>query len=68
MSRKILRRRQVIEKTGLSRATIQRQEAAGQFPARIQLSENSVGWWSDEIDQYLESRRVQPKSPSSATA
>jgi prophage regulatory protein len=67
-SRKILRRPAVIQKTGLARATIQREEAAGRFPGRIQLARNSVGWFEDEIDQYLESRRVQPKSPSSATA
>jgi prophage regulatory protein len=67
MSRKILRRREVIAKTGVSRSTIDRQEAAGQFPKRIQLGENSVGWFEDEIDQHLESRRVRVPSSSLAT-
>jgi prophage regulatory protein len=61
--RKILRKRAVVEKTGLSKATIDRQEARGLFPSRILLGERSVGWYDDEVDAHLESRRkVQPKS------
>ena len=53
----ILRRRAVIAKTGLSRATIQRLEAAGQFPARVKLGVNSVGWVEEEIDEWIAERR-----------
>jgi prophage regulatory protein len=67
LSRKILRRPAVIQKTGLSRATIQREEAAGRFPGRIQLARNSIGWFEDEIDRFVESRRVlKPSSSVSA--
>jgi prophage regulatory protein len=65
MSRKILRFPAVMEKTGLSRPTINRQEAVGLFPSRILLGENSIGWFEDEVDAHLEARRkVQPKSAS----
>jgi prophage regulatory protein len=66
LSRKILRRRQVIEKVGLSRSTIDRQEAANQFPKRVPLGENSIGWFEDEIDAHLEARRVKPSSSVTA--
>jgi prophage regulatory protein len=67
MSRKILRRREVIAKTGLSKSTIDRQEARGLFPKRVPLGENSIGWWEHEIDECLESRRVSVKPSSPAT-
>ena len=46
---KLLRIRQVIQITGLSRMTIYRLELAGTFPKRRQLSENSVGWLEADI-------------------
>ncbi len=37
-----------------SRSTLARRESKGQFPKRIRLGENSIGWRSDEIYQWLE--------------
>ena len=54
--RVLLSIRQVIERTGLSGTTIWRMENRGEFPARVQISENRVGWYSDEIDEFIESR------------
>ncbi len=51
---KILRISEVLDLTGLSRATIWRKEREGTFPQRVQLGENSVGWKSDEVIQWLE--------------
>ncbi|MCZ6576511.1 MAG: helix-turn-helix transcriptional regulator [Acidiferrobacterales bacterium] len=53
---KVLRTPQVIQLTGLSRTTLWRLERRGQFPARLRLSENSVGWREDEILQWLDTR------------
>jgi prophage regulatory protein len=53
---KILRTPEVLSLTGLSRATIWRKEREGTFPARIKLGENSVGYKSDEIFSWIESR------------
>jgi prophage regulatory protein len=42
--------------TGLSRSTIWRLERDGNFPKRIQLSKNAVGWKQSEVSQWLQSR------------
>lgn len=41
---------------GISKSTRYRLEAAGQFPKRIILSERSSGYFSDEIQAWLDSR------------
>ena len=52
-SMKIIRKKQVIELTGLSGRTIDRKERAGQFPARIILGANSVGWDQLSIENWM---------------
>jgi prophage regulatory protein len=42
--------------TTMSMSTIDKLEAAGQFPARISLGERRVGWLVAEIEAWLESR------------
>lgn len=53
---KILSAKEVTNKIGLSRTTIWRMERKGDFPQRIILSPGRVGWNSDEIDDWLETR------------
>lgn len=53
---KILRLKEVISSTGLSKPTIWRKENEGTFPRRLVLGPNSVGWRSDEILRWIESR------------
>ena len=58
----VIRLPAVQQKTSLSRSTIYRLESLGKFPSRIQLSENSVGWYADEIEKFLADRpRVMPQ-------
>lgn len=52
----ILRTNDVIQLTGLSRSTLWRLERAGNFPERIQLGANSVGWLEADINAWLDSR------------
>lgn len=54
--RKVLKKRQIMEITGLSRSTLYREERAGRFPARVLISVKRVGWFQDEIEAWLESR------------
>ena len=53
---KVIRIEKVAEVTGLSRTTIWRKCKSGEFPARIQLGANSVGWLESEIRNWIESR------------
>ena len=41
----------------LSRTTIWRLEKSGQFPKRVKLGQNSVGWLKGDVDTWLESRK-----------
>ena len=53
MTRKIIRKPELMGRIQLSDPTIWRMEKAGRFPRRIQLGGNSVGWFEDEVDQWL---------------
>ncbi len=52
----ILRQPEVVKRTGLSRTTIWRQERAGEFPRRIMITSDSVGWIEAEIEQWIKQR------------
>src|SRR3954449_3029701 len=63
--RKIIRRPAVKEQTGLSATTIWREENAGRFPKRVQITANAVGWYQDEITAWVHARiRGAGKAPS----
>ena len=52
----ILRRRQVENRTGLSRSTIYLRIQEGTFPKPISLGLRAVGWLESEIEAWLTSR------------
>lgn len=56
---KILRLPKVIDRSGLSKASIYRAEAIGRFPKRIALGANSVGWLESEIDEWIKARAAE---------
>lgn len=53
---RFLRRPQVEERTGLSRATIYRLQAKGEFPKNHRLSDNIVGWIESDIENWITDR------------
>ncbi len=54
---RILRRKQVESRTGLSRSTIYARIAEGSFPRSIDLGGGrAVGWVESEIDAWLQAR------------
>ena len=53
METRIIRKPELFSKIGLSDATIWRMERAGRFPGRIKLGGNSVGWFNNEINDWL---------------
>lgn len=52
----ILRLPSVIERTGLSRSSIYAAMQNGDFPPHISLGARAVGWLSDDIDKWIQSR------------
>lgn len=53
---RLLSKRQVRERVLYSFAHIDRLEKAGQFPQRVKLGNNRVGWLEEEIDNWLQQR------------
>jgi prophage regulatory protein len=56
MAQRILRFPEVKARTGLSRTSIFRFIKDGKFPASVPLSSRAVGWDSEAIDAWIESR------------
>jgi len=54
--KKMLSKRQVKELILYSPQHIARLEAAGQFPKRVQLGVNRVGWVEAEVQAWLQER------------
>lgn len=52
----LARRREVQHDTGLSRSSLYRLIAAGEFPAQVRLSSNTVAWLRSEVDAWIASR------------
>ncbi len=57
MPERILRAKEVVELTGLSRTTIWRMERAGAFPNRVSLGVGSVGWRLSEVSEWVNNRQ-----------
>lgn len=53
METRIIRKPELFSKLSLSDATIWRMEKSGKFPRRIKLGGNSVGWFVNEVDDWL---------------
>jgi len=52
----ILRLKQTINKTGLSRSSIYSMMKSGQFPKSYRLSARAVGWLESDIDSFIASK------------
>jgi prophage regulatory protein len=59
--RRIVRFRELRQMTGLGRTTVWEMERAGTFPRHVNLTQSRlprVGWYFDEVAQWIESRRT----------
>ncbi len=54
---RLIRLKEVMALTGLSRTTIWRLEKDLQFPKRCQISPNAIGWRSSAIAEWIDSRQ-----------
>jgi predicted DNA-binding transcriptional regulator AlpA len=67
--RRVLPAKVVDQLTGLTRAQRWNEEKAGRFPQRVQITPFRVGYFSDEVDNWIATRPrggadvVTPRSP-----
>jgi prophage regulatory protein len=47
---------ELLDRTGLSRAEIDRLEKRGIFPRRRLVGERAIGWLEHEVDAFIRSR------------
>jgi predicted DNA-binding transcriptional regulator AlpA len=65
VARRLLNKRQVIAMTSLCSAMIDKLEAQTKFPTRVELCWDKhgrptrVGWYEDEVQDWVVSRRTQ---------
>lgn len=53
---RIIRKPEVVRRTGYSAVQIWRFERDGLFPRRVQLGPQAVGWYEDEVSEWILSR------------
>ncbi len=51
--KRLIRLKEVIERTSLSKTSIYDLMKAGEFPKQVHLGSQSVAWVEDEIDQFI---------------
>jgi prophage regulatory protein len=64
-TRRIWRLPDVLEQTGLSRSTIYEMIGQGEFPRQINLGPRAVGWSSDEVLDWIDSKIREARSQGS---
>ncbi len=50
---RLVRMPELVERTSLSRATIYRRIARGEFPQSVPIGANSAAWYASDIDRWL---------------
>lgn len=65
---RILRRRDVLARTGISKTKLYQLIAAGEFPPPVRLTTARVGWPSNEIDTWISKRIAESRGNPEAAA
>lgn len=66
MQRQFYRIADLVEILGVSKWTIMRMTAAGDFPKRVKLGKRAVGYRITEIHDWLEQRQDSPQNTRKA--
>lgn len=53
MSQRILKAKEVAERTSVSTAQLYRMVSAGTFPKPIQITEHRKGWLEDDVNNWI---------------
>lgn len=56
--RRVIRKRELLKMIPLSDVTVWRLEKKGEFPKRFTLGGRAVGWFADEIDEWLDQKSI----------
>ena len=67
MAEKILRQREVTERTGLPRCSIYKEVRSGRFPQPVKIAPRASGWLESEVEQWL-AERIATRGSSTHTA
>ena len=65
MTRRLIRLPEVRGLTGLSQSSIYASIAEGTFPAQIPLGGRAVGWYEDDVDNWIEQRGAKAQEHAS---
>ena len=69
MSERLVTRREIEERFGMTRSTIYRQMRAGNFPEPVQISPKAVRWRETELEEWEASLpRATGETPAPAAA
>ncbi len=60
ITNRLLRRKQILSKTGLSASTIYNLEKSGDFPNHILITPRCAAWYESDVDFWISSRRESP--------
>jgi prophage regulatory protein len=61
-SPRLLRLKQVMERTGLKKTKLYQMQSNGTFPMRTQITSGAVGWVEAEVEQWI-ARRIAASKP-----
>jgi prophage regulatory protein len=67
MHPRLLRLKEVMKRTGLSRSTIYGLVKEGKFPKQITITERCVGWVEDEIHDFILKRLEASRGAAAAS-
>lgn len=63
---KLMRMPDVLDAIGISKSTLYRMVAAGEFPAGVRIGERAIAWPSDEVQEFIRVRRAERGSRAAA--
>jgi prophage regulatory protein len=63
---RLIRRPELLRKTGLSATTIYELEKAGDFPKHVNLTPRTAVWDEAAVDEWLRKRMKSPVAPAPA--
>jgi prophage regulatory protein len=61
-SPRLLRLKQVMERTGLKKTKLYQMQSDGSFPMRTQITSGAVGWVEEDVQQWI-ARRIAASKP-----